>query len=295
MSFFQSAILGLVQGLTEFIPVSSSGHLILARKLLGLDLVGTISFDAVLQLATALAVVCYFWRDIKNMIVAFLNFVFKKPADDKYLKLILPLVIGTIPAIFFGLMLESYMDTYFRGINVVAGSLIAGSILFFLAEWIYRRKQSLTQVLGSPHVRPTDSVDRSVVRPDHSVEKVSVGILQGLYVGLFQCLALVPGFSRSGATISGGLIAGLSREMAARFSFLLSIPIILGSGLKKLFDIYSSGAMSTIESSLLISSIFAFISGLLAIHFLIKFLKSHSLNWFGAYRIILAIVILIFL
>ena len=117
----------------------------------------------------------------------------------------------------------------------------------------------------------------------------------GFVIGLFQCLALVPGMSRSGSTISGGLFAGITREAAARFSFLLSLPIIFGSGLKKVFDLYQGGLLFQVESSLIIASIFAFISGLLAIHFLIKFLKNHSLNYFGVYRIILAIIILIWL
>jgi len=250
MTFFQSAILGLVQGLTEFIPVSSTGHLIIAREFLGLPLLGTISFDATLQLATALAVICYFWKDILSLY--------------KNRKLLLALIIGTIPAVIFGLLLEDFMDTNFRSVYVVAGALVFGSVVFWLAERF--AKQS-----------------------------TEIDFKNSIIIGLFQCLALVPGFSRSGATISGGLFTGLKREEAARFSFLLSIPIILGSGLKKLFDIYSAGELATLESSLLIASIFAFVSGILAIHFLIKFLKNHSLNYFGVYRIVLAIVIIVFL
>jgi undecaprenyl-diphosphatase len=108
-------------------------------------------------------------------------------------------------------------------------------------------------------------------------------------------LALVPGMSRSGATISGGLLSGLSREAAVRFSFLLSLPIIFGSGLYKVYDLIKLGQFGSMESSLIIASIFAFISGLLAIHFLIKFLRKYSLNYFGVYRIILAVVIFIYL
>ncbi len=265
MDFFQSAILGLVQGLTEFIPVSSTGHLIIARHLLGLDLVGTISFDAILQLATGVALICYFWRDIWNIIKL------------RNTKLLLALVVGTIPAIVFGLLLEKYMDTYLRGTHVVAISLIAGSVLFYFAE------------------KTSGNLSTLNVGTNRSESLPEVSFRQSLFVGLFQCLALVPGFSRSGATISGGLFNGLSREMAARFSFLLSIPIIFGSGLKKFLDIYQDGQLATLEHSLFIAAIFAFISGLLAVHFLLKFLKNHSLNYFGVYRILLAIVILIWL
>jgi undecaprenyl-diphosphatase len=268
MNFFESAILGLVQGLTEFIPVSSTGHLILTRELLGLPLAGSISFDAILQLATAVALICYFWRDIWNII------------SLKNKNLILPLIIGTIPAVILGLLLESYMDTYFRGTHVVAVALIAGSIVFFFAERFLRTNH--------PVIGMTPLLSQGG-------ENGPVSLRQGFFIGLFQCLALVPGFSRSGATISGGLFNRLSREDAARFSFLLSIPIILGTGLKKLLDIYQGGELATVEHSLFIAAIFAFVSGLLAIHFLLKFLKNHSLNYFGIYRIILAAAILIWL
>lgn len=271
MNFLESAILGIVQGLTEFIPVSSTGHLILARKVLDLPIEGTISFDAIIQLATGIALICYFWKDILNLIIALYNFLFRRPVDEKYGRLILPLVVGTIPAIVFGLLLEQYMDTVFRGTHVVAAALILGSVLFYFAEKV-AKKNSLTPSLNE-----------------------NISIRKGLYIGLFQCLALLPGFSRSGSTISGGLFNGLKREDAARFSFLLSIPIILGSGLKKVFEIYSTPDFATTEQSLIIASLFAFFTGILAIHFLLKFLKNHSLNWFGVYRVILAVVILVWL
>jgi undecaprenyl-diphosphatase len=271
MTFFQSAILGLVQGLTEFIPVSSTGHLILARELLGLQVEGTIAFDAVLQLATALAVIIYFRRDIFGLVTALFNFLFKRQVDSKYGRLILPLIVGTIPAIVAGIFLEGYMDTAFRGTKVVAGALIAGAVLFYFAEKMAKRNSF------------------------QSVSGPNISIKTGVFIGLFQCLALVPGFSRSGATISGGLFNGLNRGDAARFSFLLSIPIILGSGLKKIFEMLGADSAGTFDTSLIIACIFAFVSGLLAIHFLIKFLKNHSLNWFGVYRIILAVVILVWL
>jgi undecaprenyl-diphosphatase len=289
MDFIQSAILGLVQGLTEFIPVSSTGHLIIARKLMGLDLVGTLSFDAILQLATGFAVLIYFWRDIWN-IIKYRNY-----------KLILALIIGSVPAVILGLFLSDYMDTVFRGTHVVAVSLILGAVLFYFAEKFNRpasqtQHPSLTKEREATKHDELISASSSLVKEEcHSYDKAVVSVTKGFVIGLFQCLALVPGMSRSGSTISGGLFAGLSREVAARFSFLLSLPIIFGSGLKKVFDLYQGGTLASFESSLIIASIFAFISGLLAIHFLIKFLKNHSLNYFGIYRIILAVLILIFI
>jgi undecaprenyl-diphosphatase len=269
MNFIQSAILGLVQGLTEFIPVSSTGHLLVVRKIMGLDLVGSLSFDAILQLATGLAVLVYFYKDILNIFTS------------KNWKLIGVLVAGTIPAIILGLLLQDYMDTVFRGTGVVAVALILGAGLFYWAEKKGARGKLSSFNGGSNH---SESFPRT---PD-------VSLSQSLKVGLFQCLALIPGFSRSGSTISGGLLSGLNRETAVRFSFLLSLPIIFGSGLYKVYDQVHHGVLHNIETSLIIASIFAFISGLLAIHYLLKFLKNHSLNWFGLYRLILAIIILFF-
>ena len=282
MDFIHSAILGLVEGLTEFVPVSSSGHLIVARKLMSLPLEGSLSFDAIIQLAAGLAVVCYFWKDILNIIIALYNWIFRKPTEEKYKNLILPIIIGTIPAVVLGLLLQKYMDTIFRGTTVVAGTLILGSILFYFAERKFKK-----ETVGKPSKR--------LSTPLSGERSSGLSLKSGLIIGFYQCLALLPGFSRSGATISGGLLSGLNREVTVRFSFLLSLPIIFGSGLYKVYDLVKHGQFGSMESSLIIASLFAFVSGLLAIHFLIKFLKNHSLNYFGIYRIILAIVILIYL
>jgi undecaprenyl-diphosphatase len=292
MDIFQSIILGLVQGLTEFIPVSSTGHLIIARKLMGLDLYGSLSFDAILQLATGLAVLVYFGKDIWNIV------------KKRNVKLIGILILGTIPAVTLGLLLQDYMDTVFRGTNVVALALIAGAVLFYFAEKWSRQKNtehnrplapSLTNEGGESNVETSEISSERLGTPLSGEDFSEVSTTKGFSIGLFQCLALIPGFSRSGSTISGGLFVGLNRESATRFSFLLSLPIIFGSGLKKMLDLYQGGALAQVESSLFIASLFAFISGLLAIHYLLKFIKKHSLNYFGVYRIILAVIILAFL
>jgi len=277
MDFINSAILGLVQGLTEFIPVSSTGHLILARKIMGLDLVGTLSFDAILQLATGLAVLVYFWKDIWNII------------KNRDFKLISVLIVGSIPAVILGFTLSNYMDTFFRGTHVVAVALVLGSILFYFAERKFKREIPEKDSETPEKLSPLNGV------PNRSESSSGVSLKKSFWIGCFQCLALLPGFSRSGATISGGLLSGLSREITVRFSFLLSLPIIFGSGLYKVYDLVKHGQFGGMESSLIIASIFAFISGLLAIHFLIKFLRKYSLNYFGVYRIILAVAILIYL
>ena len=262
MNIFDSIVLGIVQGLTEFLPISSSGHLIFFRDILGWHTSSDLSFDAILQLATGLAIIVYFWKDIFRLINSFFKIITKKETEEKDKTIIFSIIIGTIPAIIVGIFLEKYMETVFRSSLLVAFVLIIGSLVMYLAEKFSTKNKELS-------------------------------VRKGFYIGLFQCLALVPGFSRSGATISGGLFLGLTREESARFSFLLSIPIILGSGLKKTFELWSSGQFSTEGIYILIAAITAFLVGLLAIKFLINFLKKYSLKVFICYRIVLAILIII--
>lgn len=267
MEILHSIFLGLVQGLTEFIPVSSSGHLIIAHHFLGDTLEGSLGFDAIMQLATILAVGVYFSKDIWKLIVTFCKVVVRKEvlAEDK--TLLCATIIGTIPAVIAGLFLENIMDTTFRSVGLVAVTLIVGSGLMAFAEWFTR----------------------------NTPEKQPITVKKGLWVGLFQVLALVPGISRSGATISGGLFMSLSREMATRLSFLLAFPIILGSGLKKMLDVMQSGGLGSSGGwGLVMGSVVAFVVGLGAIHFLIKYLKNHSLAPFIWYRLILAVLLIIF-
>lgn len=259
---FGSIILGVIQGLTEFIPVSSSGHLILAREFLSLSDSHALAYDAVLQLATAGAVVLYFSRDLWRLFQAGLRMMGRLPVDEKDKTLLLGLLVGTIPAVIAGLLLEDVMETTFRSPLLVAVVLVLGSFLFMAAEYIGERKRA----------------------------QKTLGISQSFIIGLFQVLALVPGMSRSGATISGGLILGLSRVEAARFSFLLSIPIIVGSGLKKLAELLSLPEGISLFS-LLVGAGTAFFVGLFAIHFMLGYLRRHTLWSFVWYRIALATVV----
>ncbi len=261
MSLFQGIILGIVQGLTEFIPVSSSGHLIIAHHLLGTN-TSDLAVDAVLQLATILAVGVYFRKDLWSVSVNFLKLITRKPIAPVEKTLLTALIVGTIPAVILGLLLEKYIESVFRSTTLVALALIGGSFLMYIAEKTYRQSRT-------------------------------VSVLSGLKIGLYQCLALVPGVSRSGATISGGLIAGLSREQAVRFSFLLSFPIILGSGLKKLLDLIKAGGAFTLPLG--VSFVVSFVVGLICIHYLLKYLRGHSLSIFIWYRVILAIILLVLL
>ncbi|MBX9765236.1 undecaprenyl-diphosphate phosphatase, partial [Patescibacteria group bacterium] len=189
------AILGLIQGLTEFLPVSSSGHLVVVRDVLAVVKDG-LAADAVLQLATVLAVVVYFWKDILNLVYTALYKLTGRSVRAEDERLLVALIVGTIPAFVIGLFLEDIMATAFRSPYLVAYALLAGSLVMLAAEYVSAKVQK-SKALGATTWK------------------------DGLIIGFFQALALVPGMSRSGMTISGGLFLGLSREAAARFGFLL--------------------------------------------------------------------------
>lgn len=265
MSIIDSLILGVVQGLTEFIPVSSSGHLIIARDLLNLPLVGSLSFDAVLQLATSLSILVYFrkdwWRMAENLFV-------KRSGEVNGRGLLTPLIIATVPAVVFGLLLADMMDSVFRSTTVVALALILGSLLMVFAEYLGKH------------------IEHSTGNGEEGIEFTTK---KSLMVGIYQTFALIPGMSRSGSTISGGLFAGLSRVEATRFAFLLGFPILFGSGILKLIEIGVSG----FSLALLLGAVTAFAVGMGAIHVLLKFLRTHTLYAFVVYRIVLAVLLLL--
>ncbi|MFA5185518.1 MAG: undecaprenyl-diphosphatase UppP [Patescibacteria group bacterium] len=260
----QSLVLGVVQGLTEFLPISSSGHLILARDILGVNTESGLAFDAVLQLGSILAVFIYFRREVWRLVITAFGLLGK---NRKFVKtedrnLVYGIILGTIPALIFGLLLQDAMDSIFRNAFTVACSLIAGSILFYSAERLAKQKSA------HPSVK------------------------QGWWIGVFQCLALVPGMSRSGSTISGGLLLGLTRESATRFGFLLSLPIITGSGLLMFVKIIKHGATDFTYSGLALGFAASFIVGYACIAWLVGYLKKHSLILFVWYRLALATAVL---
>jgi undecaprenyl-diphosphatase len=255
-SIFDSIILGFVQGMTEFLPISSSGHLIIVRDFLGISQEGGLAFDAVLQLATACAVLVYFRKDIFDLIVNILT-GFKDRSKNK---LTLYLIIGTIPALIFGLLLEDKMETIFRNVELVAYTLVIGAGIMFLGDVFFKRKK----------------------------KEKKLSIFSSVCIGLFQSLALIPGMSRSGMTISGGYFMGLSKEEAVKFSFLLSIPIICGSGLLKSIEIVQNTTNNSSGVTLIGGFVSAFIFGWIAIDFLLKFLKTNTFTVFVIYRVLLA-------
>ena len=263
MDIFSGIILGIVQGITEFLPISSTGHLILAHSILGVTDRSSLAFDAVLHLATALAVLVYFFDEVYILVQAVLRKLGRLPVNEKDILIVKALAIGTIPAVIAGLFLESYMETVFRNPILVAVVLILGSIFFIYAEYVYDNNFHTGELDGKT----------------------------GFKIGLFQVLALIPGMSRSGVTIAGGMILGLSRSDAARFSFLLALPVILGAGSKKILELIQD-PVEVAWIPILVSATVAFAVGLGAIHFMITFVKKHTLWPFIWYRIILAIFVL---
>lgn len=259
MGMFESMALGIIQGLTEFLPISSTGHLILARSLFGLNDTYALAFDAVLHLATAAAIIVYFHKDIWNLLQALLRSLSRLPVNDRDVLLLKAVAIGTVPAVLLGLSLESTMETLFRSPLLVAAVLVVGSFLFMYAEWVYSKRPPQNEMT----------------------------IKKGLYIGLFQALALVPGMSRSGATIAGGMLLGLSRAESARFAFLLAVPVILGAGSKKLLElIVSDNAVALVP--IVVGAAAAFVTGLIAVHFMLSFVRKYSLWPFIWYRLMLA-------
>ncbi|HJN62643.1 MAG TPA: undecaprenyl-diphosphatase UppP [Candidatus Paceibacterota bacterium] len=260
MTILDSIILGAIQGLTEFIPVSSSGHLVIAREFLNINNSGGLAFDAVLHLATALAVLIYFRKEILDMIKTAIDWIMGREVKRESRILLLALILGTIPVVVVAFYFEKFFEEGIRDPLIVASALIAGSLVFWIAEKVAEKNRNLT-------------------------------IRKGLLAGVFQTLALIPGVSRSGITISGGLFMGFNRELATRFSFLLGFPIILGSGLKKLFDLGSDGLLIDLGASLVVGSVVAFVLGYFSIYWMLRYLKNHTLTLFVIYRIVLAVVI----
>jgi undecaprenyl-diphosphatase len=262
MELMQAIILGLVQGITEFLPVSSTGHLVLVHEWLSVEGANALAFDAILHFATTAAVIIYFRSDLWVLIQSLLRKLGRLPVNEKDLILLKALVIGTVPAVFLGLLLEGFISEHLRSPMFVAGALFLASIFFLYAEWRY------------------------YLRPNHG----EVTTKSGFMVGLFQALALLPGMSRSGATIAGGMLLGLSRYQATRFSFLLAIPITLGVGIKMTIDLMKDGGQVD-WSIIAVGAGVAFLTALLVIHYFLKFIRKYTLWPFVWYGIILASLI----
>jgi undecaprenyl-diphosphatase len=264
MSIFEAIILGIVQGLTEFLPISSSGHLLIVPAIMGWPDPGA-AFTAVIQRGTMAAVVIYFRKDIWNITRAFaLGLVGRaKPEDSFNVRMGWYLGLGTLPIVVFGVIFKDQIETGARNLYLVGSMLIFFGIVLAAAD------------IFAKHVRKIESI-----KPPDAV-----------VIGLAQALALVPGVSRSGATITFGLFRGFTRKDAARFSFLLSIPAVVLSGVYELKDAvgHSTGASTP---ALIVSTLAAFIVGYWSIAFLLKWLGDHTMRIFVIYRLVLGVLVI---
>ena len=288
MELLHSIILGIIQGVTEFLPISSSGHLILIPNIFGWQDQG-LAFDVALHWGTLIAVVVYFRKDWMEIFKK--SYLLKQILNTKYQKandqsknppsplfqrgnkmsqysifniqyssdLLFIIIIATIPGVIAGLLLNTYAETIFRNPLIISATLFFGAVLLFYADKVSIKKADLTDLT----------------------------LQMGIIIGLFQALAIVPGVSRSGITITAALLLGLRRTDAARFSFLLSTPIILGAGIKEFPNLLESGLNINILIGVLVSAL----SGYLAIKYMLKYLENRSYNVFVGYRILLAIII----
>lgn len=285
MPIYQAVVLAIVQGLAEFIPVSSSGHLIIVRRLLGwneLSPAGELTFDVALHFGTLLSLLFYFRRTWFQIVRAALGGKVVRfsessssdlnlsPAEQREERMLLWfLAIGTIPAAIAGKLLEHSAEEYFREhIVLIAAALIVVALLMWLAEKASRLQKSLT----------------------------NISFADALIVGCAQATALIPGVSRSGSTITAGLFRNMTREAAVRFSFLLSTPIIGGAALLKAHDLRKEGLPAEMHTPFVVGIVVSAIVGYIAIAWLIRYLQSHSLRLFVIYRIVagLAVIALAF-
>lgn len=263
MELWQSILLGVVQGITEFLPISSSGHLVLVRDFLDVQMKSGLAFDALVHLATTCAVVLYFWRDILSLLQTLFRKLGRLPVNEKDFILLKALLIGTIPAVIGGVLLESFIEANFQSRLPIAFGLFVGAIFFIYAEWRY---------FNQP-------------------KNVPLTTRNGFVVGLFQMLALIPGLSRSGATIAGGMVLGLSRYDASRFSFLLAIPITAGVGIKKSLELINAPGDVT-WGVLLAGAVTAFVLALIVIHYFLAFIRRYTLWPFIWYSLVLSLLII---
>ena len=272
MTLFEATILGIVQGLTEFLPISSTAHLRIVPALAGWQDPGA-AFTAIAQLGTLVAVLIYFRKDISTIIQGVVRGIMQgKPLESPEAKMGWMIAAGTIPIVMFGLLFKSHIETSLRSLYWIGGALITLALVLILAEW--NIKNRLTKGL------PLKSIK-------------DIGWKEALLIGLAQSVALIPGSSRSGVTITGGLFLNLSRETAARFSFLLSLPSVLAAALLELYKSWPAVSASTESiTNILAATIVAGIVGYLSIGFLLTYLKKHTTTIFIVYRIIAGAAIL---
>jgi|SRR3989338_6023965 len=249
--FFLAALAGLIQGLTEFLPISSTGHLIIFQRIFNLpDNYFGLAFDASLHLGTLLAVLLFFFKDYLHAL--------------RSKRLLIALIVGTIPAVIAGLLFESYINNQVRQLWVIGVALIIFSFVMMYADKIGKNLKTITKINAK----------------------------DSLVIGIFQAIALIPGVSRSGSTISAGLFLNYTREDASRFAFLLSGPVIAGAGSKKFLEVLMGHNTQPGEIQyFLVGMVSSAIFGYLTIKYFLKYIANHNLNIFIVYRIIIGLIL----
>lgn len=268
MTVFQAIILGIVQGLTEFLPISSSGHLVLIPHLLGWEIPAqdAFIFNVLVQVATLIAVFAYFWTDVVSITrVTIQDLSKKQPTAHPESQMAWLLALATIPAALIGLFFNSAFEQAFSSPQIVSIFLLITAALLVTAERIGKRQRSL--------------------------EKINW--IDALWIGIFQVLALFPGISRSGATITGGMMRDLDRPSSARFSFLMSIPIMLAAGLFASLELFKTPHFAELLPTFAVGFVAAAVVGYLSIRWLIKFLSQKSLYVFAIYCTVFGLINLI--
>ncbi len=267
MNIFQALVLGFVQGATEFLPISSTAHLKVVPVLLGWGDPG-VAFTAVIQLGSIAAVVWYFWSDLTQLVTGAVKAIARSDYQDNNFRVTLGILIGTLPIIFFGLLIKKLIPDYdnspLRSLGAIATASIFMSLLLGIAEKLGTRKREFNQLAMS----------------------------DGIFMGLAQALAVIPGVSRSGSTLTAGLFIGLERATAARFSFLLGIPAITLAGLVECKDLFQEGLGGAGIVPLVVGVLSAGIFSYMAIAGLLRFLKNRSTWVFIWYRLVFGVLIL---
>ena len=267
MGWFEALILGIVQGLTEFLPISSSAHVSIVGRLISGKDPGA-AFTAITQIGTELAVVLYFAKDIGRIIASWCKALFRwELQDDPDVRMGWLVIIGSIPIVVLGLLFEEQIDSVFRNLWLTVAMLAGFGLIIGVVDHFAK------------NVRPLDQLSWK----------------HGVLFGLAQSLALIPGVSRSGATITAGLAMGYRREAAARYAFLLAIPAVLGSGVYKLLGLIKDEGVPADLGPIILATVIAFGIGLAVIHWLLRYISTHNFKPFVIYRLALAAVLAVLL
>lgn len=268
MNSIESFILGVFQGIAEFLPVSSSGHLVILERLFNLNS-DNIAFEVSVHFGTLLSVVAIYYSDLWKMIVSFFSGLFSKKfrsnfQNDEYFRLAVFVVIATIPAGLVGVLFSDFIEDIFHSVRLVGVTLMITGVFLFLTRFV-------------------------------KIQNRKLGGWNGVLIGICQAVAILPGISRSGSTISAGLLCGISRTEATRFSFLLSVPAVLGATILEGKDALIPGSAALDWKILSIGLISSFVVGYLSLKFLLKIVQSGKFSWFAPYCLLAGLLTLLFL